>query len=84
MHLEDQRSYLAYHLPRSRTALESFQTAHIKHIYREANRCADFLAKRGATSEQEFSLLNDLPLELSRLIEEDCRCFCLPRIVNLT
>lgn len=33
-----------------RTALESFQTAQIKHIYRETNRCADFLAKMGATT----------------------------------
>lgn len=67
-----------------RTALESFQFAHIKHIYREANRCADFLAKMGATAaEHGFSLLSCKTMALSRSLEEDCRCFCLPRVVNI-
>ena len=33
----------------------------VGHIYREANQCADLLAKRGCTMEENFVVFDSLP-----------------------
>ena len=48
-----------------------FQQIQIKHCYRQANRCADMLAKMGV--EQEIELLNLLspPMDILQVLQDD-------------
>ena len=48
-----------------------FQQIQIKHCYRQANRCADMLAKMGV--EQEIELLNLLspPMDILQILQDD-------------
>ena len=48
-----------------------FQQIQIKHCYRQANRCADMLAKMGV--EQEIELLNllSLPMDILQILQDD-------------
>ena len=39
--------------------------------FREANQCADFLAKKGATQKQDFRIYDDLPVNISILLYYD-------------
>ena len=43
----------------------------IGRCYREANSCADFLAKMGSAQNREFILFNDPPVDLEELISLD-------------
>ena len=43
----------------------------IKHCYREANRCADNLARIGANQILDFILYEDLPRDLGVIMEVD-------------
>ena len=66
-----------------RNIMRSFITTTIKHVFREANCCADLLAKWGAETEEEgLKVFNDQPAAIAKLVENDCRAFCLPRFIN--
>ena len=45
----------------------------IRHIYREANRCANFLAKLGASCEDDFIVFSSPPVDLLSVLEADAR-----------
>lgn len=51
-------------------------------ICREANKCADFLARMGAKDELVFINFPCKPSCISKLLEDDRRGFCLPRFAN--
>ena len=42
-----------------------------RHIYREANRCADFLASLGTLLETDFIIFTSLPVDLLPFLEAD-------------
>nr|XP_023881759.1 uncharacterized protein LOC111994132 [Quercus suber] len=43
------------------------------HVYREVNKCADFLAKLGASLEVDFNVFSSPPVDLLSLWEADAR-----------
>lgn len=45
----------------------------VEHVFREGNRAADLLANLGVTQLSRSELLEEPPLELSRIIDEDIR-----------
>jgi len=45
-----------------RNLMKSIPQVRLKHCFREANRCADALAKFEANMEDDFIVLNPLPL----------------------
>ena len=49
-----------------------FHQIQFSHCFREANRCADMLAKIGAEQEAEFILLSSPPVDLFKVLEDDC------------
>ncbi|XP_056688793.1 uncharacterized protein [Spinacia oleracea] len=53
----------------------------IKHVYREGNRVADWLANQGVAQSNRLNILQFVPVELSRILEEDRRGVALPRFV---
>ena len=42
-----------------------------RHVYREANRCADFLAKVGTSIEGDFIVFHSPPVDLISILEDD-------------
>ena len=42
-----------------------------RHIYREANKCADFLARLGLLLDSEFVVFSSPPVDLASLLEAD-------------
>ena len=42
-----------------------------RHIYKEANKCADFLAKLGTLIESDFIVFSSLLVDLSSILEAD-------------
>ena len=44
-----------------------------RHIFREANRCADFLAKLGTSCEDDFFVFSSPPVDLLCVLEADAR-----------
>ena len=48
-----------------------FQQIQIKHCYRQANRCADLLAKMGVEQEIEFLNLLSPPVDILPILQED-------------
>lgn len=52
----------------------------VSHIYREGNRAADWLANLGASHASRLIILSNIPVELSRILEEDIRGVALPRL----
>ena len=55
-----------------RQLLTGFQQVQLKHCYREANRCADLMARIGADQEQEYMLFASPPVDLAKALEDDC------------
>ena len=54
----------------------------IKHIFREANQCADAIAKLGASSVTSFVVfLHPLPM-VERILANDKARLCCNRLVN--
>lgn len=51
----------------------------VSHIYREANRCADFLAKQGLEASVERVLVDTVSPSLGLLLAADAQGCCLPR-----
>ena len=44
-----------------------------RHVYREANMCADQLAKLGASMENDFVVFSSPPVGIFSFVEADCR-----------
>ena len=55
-----------------RRLLSQIPQVRLGHCYREANSCADFLAKKGITQDGDFFVYVDPPLELLELMNSDC------------
>ena len=55
-----------------RLLLSQIPQVRLSHCYREANGCADFLAKNGITQDRDFIVYVDPPMELLELIRSDC------------
>ena len=51
--------------------LQKISRARIQHCYREVNKCADALARRGALLSQDFVIFYLPPAEVSLLINLD-------------
>ena len=52
-----------------RSLLTRFTQVRVAHVYREVNRCADFLAKQGCCMREDFVIFEVSPsVELDRLI----------------
>ena len=51
--------------------LQKISRARIQHCYREVNKCADALARRGALLSQDFVIFHFPPAEVSLLINLD-------------
>ena len=49
-----------------------FQQIQFNHCYRQANRCADMLARMGAEQELHFLMFNSPPVEVLSAFEDDC------------
>ena len=56
----------------------------IQHCYREANTCADALAKKAVFSQLDFCILDTPPVELSQLLIQDQSGLFCNRICNYT
>ena len=49
----------------------------IRHVFREANRSADWLANLGLNLDYDFKLFSSSPMDLISCLEADCRgLFC--------
>ena len=64
-----------------RFLLRQFQQVRISHVFREANRCADYLAKGGCTLDGDFVVL-DAPVseELYFILDYDASGLCFLRL----
>ena len=52
------------------------------HIYREANQCADVLAKLGASSLESFVIFLCLPPVVESILTSHKACLCCNRLIN--
>jgi len=52
----------------------------IKHYYREANRCADRLARKGVELNESLVVYDNPPLDILNVVEADIRGACLDRL----
>ena len=53
----------------------------IKHVYREGNRAANWLANHGVVQNCSLHLLHDPPPSLFRILAEDVQGVAFPRLV---
>jgi hypothetical protein len=51
-----------------------------EHTFREGNRCADYLAKLGATSNSSLVIISVPPLELTSLLQADAEGVSIVRV----
>lgn len=58
---------------------DSWETK-IFHVYREGNRVADWLTIHIVYQESRLIIIDNIPIELSRILEEDIRGVALPRL----
>ena len=65
-----------------RHLLQLFEEAHIHHIFREGNHCADLLAKEGASSNDNFILYSSPPPFLLYQLHDDSWGVSYPRLCN--
>ncbi|XP_030939536.1 uncharacterized protein LOC115964342 [Quercus lobata] len=54
-----------------RKLLSCFQQIQIKHCYRQANRCADLLAKMGVEQEIDFLIFLNPPVDVLQILQDD-------------
>ena len=67
-----------------RNMLQQHPLWKIQHCYREANTCADALAKKAVFSQLDFCILDTPPVELSQLLIQDHSGLFCNRICNYT
>ena len=65
-----------------RNLLDKFPLSSVKHVYREANQCADILAKMGLQSQASLSILCSPPRDVYFAVTVDLAGACFPRFVN--
>lgn len=53
----------------------------VVHVYRQGNRVADWLANHGMTQPQRTLVLEDIPITLTRILDEDNRDVAFPRFI---
>lgn len=54
-----------------REGLKQIPLVRIQHCYREANKCADALVRRGAIMDQDFTIFMDPPFDVAFLLKLD-------------
>ena len=54
-----------------KSLIRQFQDVKIRHVYREGNKCADFLANMGQDSNWGTTLLDHPPAEIQELLSYD-------------
>ena len=54
----------------------------IKHCYREANKCANRLAKKSAKLNESLAIFDNPPLDILNVVEADIRGSCLDRLLG--
>ena len=64
-----------------KSELRAIPMVQIQHCYREANKCANSLARRGALLSQDFVVFLDLPMEVSLLLSLDFVGVCYDRCI---
>ena len=67
-----------------RNLLQQHPLWKIQHCYREANTCADVLAKVAVFSQLDFCIIDTPPVELSQLLIQDLSGLFCNRICNYT
>ena len=55
-----------------KTLINRIPQVKMKHCFCEANKCADFLARKGLSTNEDFCLLHCPPVDLSLLLLYDC------------
>ena len=55
-----------------RQLMTGCQQVQLKHCYRQANRCADYMARLGADQELDYILFSSPPVDLAKALEDDC------------
>ena len=56
-----------------------FRHIRFNHCYRQANRCADLLARMGAIQVPEFSSFSSPPMDIFNVFQDDCNGVALNR-----
>ena len=56
---------------------------HVQHCFREANKCTDALARRGALLPQDFVVYLDPPIEVSLLLSLDSAGMAFDKFVSV-
>ena len=56
----------------------------IQHCYRQANKCADALARRGALLPQDFVVFLEPPADVALLLSLDAAGVAFDQIVNVS
>ena len=56
----------------------------IQHCYRQANKCVDALARRGALLPQDFVVFLEPPADVALLLSLDAAGVAFDRIVNVS
>ena len=51
--------------------MSCFQQIQINHCYRQANRCADLLAKLGVEQEIDFQNFLSSPMDILQILQDD-------------
>ncbi|OMO66936.1 hypothetical protein COLO4_30280 [Corchorus olitorius] len=65
-----------------RCLMETLGVRALKHVLREGNKCADILAKLGATQDQSFTTFNSTPDFLFLAVFADIMGVTYPRLMN--
>jgi len=65
-----------------RNLVREIPNKQIVHIYREANQCADALAKLGASSLESFVIFLYLPPVVESILASHKACLCCNRLIN--
>ena len=53
-----------------------------RHVYREANRCADHLAKLGSLMDVDFAIFSCPPVDILPIFEADCHGLFVRRLCS--
>ena len=67
-----------------RVGLRDIPVVKIQHCYRQANKCADALARRGALLPQDFVVFLEPPADVALLLSLDAAGVAFDRIVNVS
>ena len=67
-----------------KSELRAIPMVQIQHCYREANKCTDALARRGALLSQDFVVFLDPLVEVSLLLSLDSTGVCYDRCIHVS